>query len=87
MTTTKSLGGFSAFCSILDEGLGPRRCPQHTLDCLLVTKTVGFSGKDLPEGEVERNHVLSELSRVKSVYPRPSQGTSYGRSHGSYLQY
>jgi hypothetical protein len=30
----------------------------------------------LSEGEVERNHVLSELSRVRSIYPRPSQGTS-----------
>jgi hypothetical protein len=30
----------------------------------------------LSEGEVERNHVLSELSRVGSIYPRPSQGTS-----------
>jgi hypothetical protein len=28
------------------------------------------------EGEVERNHVLSELSRVGSIYPRLSQGTS-----------
>jgi hypothetical protein len=28
------------------------------------------------EGEVERNHLLSELSREGSIYPRPSQGTS-----------
>jgi hypothetical protein len=30
----------------------------------------------LSEGEVERNYVLSELSRVGSIYPKPSQSTS-----------
>jgi hypothetical protein len=37
----------------------------------------------MSEGEVERNHVLSELSRVGSIYPRPSQSLAKGDHMGA----